>query len=98
MQRAHSGSHLHEAHGTAMRARADRPEDDAPRNLWSTLFVLALAALSVSSVFRSLNVSGAPSEDAAILMRYSEHLASGAGIVWNIGEHPVDGPRIFFSW
>ncbi|MCB9519404.1 MAG: hypothetical protein H6700_06025 [Myxococcales bacterium] len=36
-----------------------------------------------------------PTEDAAILMRYAQHLAEGHGIVWNIGEPPVDGATDF---
>ncbi len=36
-----------------------------------------------------------PFEDAAMLMRYAQHLADGHGIVWNIGEHPVDGATDF---
>ena len=30
-----------------------------------------------------------------MLMRYSDHLAHGYGIVWNIGQHPVDGATDF---
>jgi arabinofuranosyltransferase len=36
-----------------------------------------------------------PKEDAAILMRYALHFAKGYGIVWNIGEKPVDGATDF---
>lgn len=36
-----------------------------------------------------------PFEDAAMLMRYAEHLAQGHGIVWNVGEPPVDGATDF---
>jgi hypothetical protein len=36
-----------------------------------------------------------PAEDAAMLMRYAVHLAEGYGIVWNIGEKPVDGATDF---
>lgn len=36
-----------------------------------------------------------PMEDAAILMRYAEHFAQGYGIVWNIGDKPVDGATDF---
>jgi len=36
-----------------------------------------------------------PIEDAAMLMRYSQHFADGNGIVWNIGEPPVDGATDF---
>jgi arabinofuranosyltransferase len=41
------------------------------------------------------DVSAYPGEDAAMLMRYSQHLAQGHGIVWNIGEKPVDGATDF---
>jgi hypothetical protein len=30
-------------------------------------------------------------EDAAMLFRYADHVSDGAGIVWNVGEPPVDG-------
>ncbi len=30
-----------------------------------------------------------------MLLRYADHLASGHGIVWNLGEHPVDGATDF---
>ena len=30
-----------------------------------------------------------------MLMRYADHFAHGYGIVWNIGEHPVDGATDF---
>lgn len=36
-----------------------------------------------------------PFEDAAMLMRYSQNFVYGHGIVWNIGEHPVDGATDF---
>jgi hypothetical protein len=36
-----------------------------------------------------------PAEDAAMLLRYSRHLADGHGIAWNIGERPVDGATDF---
>jgi len=36
-----------------------------------------------------------PFEDAAILMRYADHFAGGHGIVWNIGEPPVEGATDF---
>ena len=43
-----------------------------------------------------LEYSSPPFEDAAILMRYSEHLAQGHGIVWNVGDRPVEGATDFF--
>jgi hypothetical protein len=42
-----------------------------------------------------LDLSGRPEEDAAMLMRYARHLAAGHGIVWNIGEKPLDGATNF---
>ncbi len=36
-----------------------------------------------------------PYEDAAMLMRYAQHLAAGHGIVWNVGDPPVDGATDF---
>ena len=36
-----------------------------------------------------------PQEDAYILYRYSENLAGGHGIVWNVGETPTDGATDF---
>jgi arabinofuranosyltransferase len=52
------------------------------------LFTLCFAKLYV-------NFNMLPFEDAAILMRYAEHFANGHGIVWNIGEPPVDGATDF---
>lgn len=46
-------------------------------------------------VHAHLDVSGRPEEDAAMLLRYSQHLAEGRGIVWNVGERPVDGATDF---
>lgn len=48
------------------------------------VFLLLTAHLSVP-----------PAEDAAMLMRYALHLAEGHGIVWNIGEPPIDGATDF---
>jgi hypothetical protein len=42
-----------------------------------------------------INLSAAPAEDAAMLMRYAKHLGDGLGIVWNPGEAPVDGATDF---
>ena len=42
-------------------------------------------------VWWTFDSTAQPEEDAAILMRYSRHLAAGHGIVWNVGEAPVDG-------
>lgn len=54
--------------------------------------VLLLVSLSYLRLF---DWSAAPAEDAAILMRYSQHLAAGHGIVWNVGGPPVDGATDF---
>ena len=60
---------------------------------------LACAALLVVMVlwysFRFVSFSHYPEEDAAMLLRYSEHVAQGQGVVWNVGEKPVDGATDF---
>lgn len=62
------------------------------RDLLAFLFLLLLGGyyLDYREVYASL-----PYEDAAILMRYIDHLANGHGIVWNIGEAPIDGGTDF---
>lgn len=60
--------------------------------------VAALVCLFLFSLFfatKFVDFSAHPIEDAAILMRYAEHFAGGHGIVWNIGELPVDGATDF---
>jgi hypothetical protein len=52
---------------------------------------LLLIGLTLIYAAKFVNFNVPPFEDAAMLMRYSDHLAHGYGIVWNIGEHPVDG-------
>jgi hypothetical protein len=42
-----------------------------------------------------IDLTGRPEEDAAMLLRYSQHLAQGYGVVWNVGEKPVDGATDF---
>jgi arabinofuranosyltransferase len=46
-------------------------------------------------VHAHLDMGGRPEEDAAMLLRYSKHLAEGRGVVWNVGEKPVDGATDF---
>jgi len=58
----------------------------------------ALACLTLVTVLVAwwrVDFSVPPFEDAAILMRYSAHVAEGHGVVWNIGEPPVDGATDF---
>lgn len=69
------------------------------REWWQWRDLLALSALLLLvawTAFRQL-LAGAPypAEDAAMLMRYAQHLAQGHGIVWNIGEAPLDGATDF---
>lgn len=59
---------------------------------------VALAAIAFYAVFvfRTSFVIGATRyfvlfEDAMISMRYARHLADGHGLVWNIGEPPIEG-------
>ncbi len=60
---------------------------------WLIIIILALAG--IMHVTGSMNKPVHPAEDAAMLMRYSINLADGHGIVWNIGQAPVDGATDF---
>ena len=59
------------------------------------LFVAALAALTAVYWGLLFDFARAPFEDAAMLMRYAVHVSQGHGVVWNVGEAPVDGATDF---
>jgi arabinofuranosyltransferase len=59
------------------------------------LVALSLLALLGWYVRVHLDTGGRPEEDAAMLLRYAKHLAEGRGIVWNVGEPPLDGATDF---
>ena len=61
------------------------------RNLADAAAAAALLALVCWYAATVLDFSRHPEEDAAMLLRYSRHLAQGHGVVWNVGEPPVDG-------
>jgi arabinofuranosyltransferase len=59
------------------------------------LFAIVTLAVFAGYALAFIDFSGAPSEDAAMLMRYARHLAAGAGIVWNLDQPPIDGATDF---
>lgn len=63
-----------------------------PRDLWMAGL---LGLLTFGVTWMIVSDFDAPFEDAAMLLRYSEHLAAGHGITWNVGEAPVDGATDF---
>src|SRR5436305_11085379 len=64
-------------------------------SLWDGMAVVALGAVLAFCALQTLRVARHPEEDAAMLLRYARHLAQGQGIVWNVGEKPVDGATDF---
>src|SRR4051812_6765343 len=60
---------------------------------WAILGAALVAAL-VYAVVRTRDAS-VPYEDAAMLLRYAQHLADGQGLSWNAGGAPVDGATDF---
>jgi arabinofuranosyltransferase len=75
---------------------------DEPRSGFSRRSLLAdvaagvvLIGLTVAYMLLCVSWSGHPFEDAAILMRYAQHLGQGGGFVWNVGQPPVDGATDF---
>jgi arabinofuranosyltransferase len=74
-------------------AAEDRPA--ARIWLWDVLAVLVLIAIVSACAVHVLRVARYPEEDAAMLLRYAQHLSQGHGIVWNLGEKPIDGATDF---
>jgi hypothetical protein len=62
-----------------------------PRLPELALLLIPLLALVLAFAW----VQPVPAEDACILFRYADHLAAGHGIVWNLGEDPVEGATEF---
>jgi arabinofuranosyltransferase len=60
-------------------------------------FCIAFALIIFTILFVKFHLSPQPRpmEDASMLLRYSQNLARGHGIVWNVGEHPVEGATDF---
>lgn len=67
----------------------------APRHRSDIAALFLLMAGTVGYALWCVDFSISPFEDAAMLMRYADHVAHGHGIVWNIGEKPVDGATDF---
>jgi len=64
------------------------------RNLWKSIDTLQLVVvLFTASIWCWWSGwrGNRPFEDAAILFRYVDNVAAGHGIVWNVGDTPVDG-------
>ncbi len=59
------------------------------------LALVALVIIVLLYAAAAIDFNVPPYEDAAMLMRYADHVAHGYGIVWNIGQHPVDGATDF---
>lgn len=63
------------------------------------VIVAALAAATAVYLSPFLRSSWQIYEDAAMLFRYAEHVSAGHGMVWNIGDAPVDGATdLLFTW
>jgi len=62
---------------------------------WLFVCILILLVVGIAIGGGFLDSAAHPQEDAAMLMRYSQNLAQGYGIVWNVGEAPIDGATDF---
>lgn len=60
------------------------------------LLLALLMLFSASLAWPYLGNRGGSSEDGAMLLRYSQNVADGHGIVWNVGQPPVEGATDFF--
>jgi hypothetical protein len=63
--------------------------------LLDSLLLAALTLLFVLSLLLRLQPHAVPLEDAAMLLRYAQHLAQGFGVRWNTGDPPIDGATDF---
>lgn len=59
------------------------------------LLVVVITALAALHVLATFDFAVVPFEDAAILLRFADHMAQGHGIVWNVGDPPLDGATDF---
>lgn len=78
--------------------KADQGADDTLPVRLDTLDKIIFIALTLLVGLYALFMARfhrLPFEDAAMLMRYSQHLAQGHGIVFNVGQPPVDGATDF---
>ena len=80
-------------HGHANVLTHSADEVQAPRQEW--VVGLSLCVLAAAYLAWTVQWSQAPAEDAAMLLRYAEHVAQGHGFVWNIGDPPLDGATDF---
>ena len=74
---------------------APRTRRAVPLDRWDALCLVFLFGLLTFYLVEAFDFTVPPREDAAILMRYAKHMASGHGIVWNPGGEPVDGATDF---
>src|SRR4051812_33138351 len=69
---------------------------DTRRSWWFVVIAAATAVFGIVFVVRSQAPQGVRShsslfDDAMISMRYARNLAHGHGLVWNVGESPIEG-------
>jgi len=66
-----------------------------PITAWQTLLLVAVCVYALFIARTAFRVRGelyfTLLDDAMISMRYAQHLAAGSGLVWNVGEAPVQG-------
>jgi hypothetical protein len=73
----------------------DGTEHAPPLGALDLAGLIAVLALAIGVVMIGVQQSPLPAEDAAILLRYAQHLADGHGIVWNLGGPPTEGATDF---
>jgi hypothetical protein len=72
--------------GAAEARKSAQTSQAAAKVWWLAAFAAVLVGFTLHAVY--LNV---PAEDSFITFRFARNLANGNGLVWNIGEAPVEG-------
>lgn len=70
-------------------------DSQSPKNIISPSSLVGLFIPTAVFIALALTLRIDPAEDAHIMFRYAQNLSSGYGLVWNVGEDPVEGATEF---
>jgi hypothetical protein len=80
-----------------MNASVIEEQEVSAARLTITDAAIAAVLMIATLIFVKVHIAShlMPMEDASMLLRYSQNMARGHGIVWNVGEHRLEGATDF---
>jgi hypothetical protein len=80
-----------------MNASVIEEQEVSAARLTITDAAIAAVLMIATLIFVKVHIAShlMPMEDASMLLRYSQNMARGHGIVWNVGEHHLEGATDF---